>query len=151
MQHSPNLYSLAYISVATGAPDDAALVRLLEVARERNLRLGVTGMLVYCDQVFLQVLEGPRGAVEALFEAIRRDPRHTRVMVIHEGPVQERSFAGWSMGYRRLSPTQMPGVPGYSDFLDAESDLVAKFAASPAAAHRLLLSFRDCAAVVPDL
>jgi len=96
---------IAYASRATASFDHARLVDLLTESRANNSRDGITGMLVYSEPDFIQILEGPDAAVRALLERIGRDPRHTDVRVLLDEQVTERKYATWSMGYE-------PTVPG---------------------------------------
>ena len=72
---------------------------ILDVARRKNPRLGVTGALLYNDGSFAQLLEGPLASVEQIFESIQRDPRHSDVVVITSGPIEARTFPEWSMAF----------------------------------------------------
>lgn len=96
---------IAYASRATAYFDHARLVDLLTESRANNSRDGITGMLVYSEPDFIQILEGPDAAVRALLERIGRDPRHTDVRVLLDEQVTERKYATWSMGYE-------PSIPG---------------------------------------
>ncbi|MCA9738410.1 MAG: BLUF domain-containing protein, partial [Gemmatimonadetes bacterium] len=71
---------------------------LLEGARATNTRLGVTGLLLFHEGSFIQVLEGPPDVVEALYARIETDPRHGGALVLSRGLVEERSFGEWRMG-----------------------------------------------------
>ncbi|MFJ6677877.1 BLUF domain-containing protein [Microbacterium sp. NPDC091382] len=95
---------IAYASRATEPFDHARLVKLLAESRANNERDGITGMLVYSDPDFIQILEGPDAAVRALLERIGRDPRHTDVRVLLEEQVSERKYSTWSMGYEPTTP-----------------------------------------------
>ena len=95
-------YRLIYSSEATGEMARADLEQMLEESRVRNARRDITGVLVFVDGVFLQVLEGERDDVEDLMESIRRDPRHRNLKVFHEEESDRRTFPTWRMAY--LSP-----------------------------------------------
>jgi len=96
------LFRLAYLSSACRpAPED--LEAILAASRRNNDAEGITGMLLFDSDVFLQVLEGARAAVSACFLRIARDPRHRDVEVLNACNVDERLFADWSMHY---VPTQ---------------------------------------------
>jgi hypothetical protein len=106
MQNEEALLSVIYTSAATHLPDDAELEELLRRAREHNARQGISGILLYGDGNFMQLLEGPEEAVAGLYARIRRDPRHHMVTTILEERGREREFAEWSMAYRRIdAPT----------------------------------------------
>ena len=69
-------YCLVYLSQATHDFEAEELADLLAVSRRNNASTGITGLLMYESRLFMQALEGPRAAVEALFQKISRDPRH---------------------------------------------------------------------------
>ena len=78
----------------------AAEVRgVLAVSRMNNARDGVTGGLLFSEGCFAQVLEGPQDVVEAAFERIQCDARHSEVIVLQNGPVTKRDFPDWSMAF----------------------------------------------------
>ena len=82
------------------SPDEIAA--LLAVSRRNNAGDGITGLLLYHDGNFLQVLEGEEPALSACFDRIARDPRHRQLIVLWRGPVDARAFPEWQMGYARL-------------------------------------------------
>ena len=95
-------YRLIYSSAATEEMARGDLEQMLEESRLRNARRGITGVLVFAEGVFLQVLEGEQDDVEDLMESIRRDPRHQEIKVFHEEETDRRAFPTWRMAY--LSP-----------------------------------------------
>jgi hypothetical protein len=97
--------SILYVSKAQLGGGDAAaeLERLVGAARDRNFKVGVTGMLVFTGDHFAQVLEGPAAAVELIMASIRRDGRHHSITEYTQW-VTTRSFAAWSLGYEGDSP-----------------------------------------------
>lgn len=108
------LSQLLYASRATHPLSDAELQDLLTLARVNNARLGVTGLLLYCDQSFLQVLEGEEATLTRLYEAIARDPRHTELRLLARGPLVERRHAEWCMGFEHLDDQRLAAtLPGY--------------------------------------
>jgi hypothetical protein len=95
-------YRLIYSSEATGEMARTDLEQMLRESRLRNTRRDITGVLVFSNGVFLQVLEGEREDVEDLMESIQRDPRHRDIKVIQEEEIDRRAFPTWRMAY--LSP-----------------------------------------------
>ena len=103
-----DLVHCIYCSVSTkGAFSPADLESLLAECREKNSRADLTGMLLYSDGTFFQVLEGDRQVVEGLLE------RLTKIIL---EPIEERAFTQWTMGYAKLSRQQLAEIPGLSDF-----------------------------------
>jgi hypothetical protein len=96
------LFSLIYTSQATTHPGAADLHSLVTCARAYNAAHHLTGVLLYSEGQYLQVLEGNRPEVEALFAKIKRDPRHHDVQVRRQEAVSRREFPHWGMGFQAL-------------------------------------------------
>lgn len=106
-----------YCSALTGADlGPAELHSLLDGCRSNNAKRDVTGMLLYQHRSFFQVLEGDRSVVEALYEKIAKDPRHERMTKLVQEPITERAFADWTMGYSRITSSELATIPGLNDF-----------------------------------
>lgn len=106
------LERLVYRSRETEPLGTLSLFNLLNLARQNNARLGITGHLLYADGMFTQCIEGPTKAIEQLWQTLQRDVRHQDIELISRGPVQERRFADWSMAfssYRYLNSFNMSG------------------------------------------
>jgi Sensors of blue-light using FAD len=88
---------------------------ILAQSRAHNPGLGITGILCHGGDVFMQVIEGGRDTVNALYNAIVRDGRHHDVMVLHYEEITERRFSGWTMGQVNLSRINPSIVLKYSD------------------------------------
>lgn len=73
--------------------------KLVEGARSRNLRLNITGALLYTGRFFAQRIEGPAEVVEMLIRDIKQNSRHHQVRVAQIEPLIHRRFARWSMAY----------------------------------------------------
>lgn len=116
-----DLTLLAYTSVAAHDMTHAELIGLLKNARENNKKRDVTGMLLYMDGCFFQVLEGERKVIDDLYEKISRDTRHHHVMKLIEEPLEDRGFSAWTMGYQHITREELSTITGLSDFLDHES------------------------------
>jgi Sensors of blue-light using FAD len=85
------------------------LEAILLDARAGNNARDITGILVYVDGVFLQVIEGDREAVLQLMTSLGKDSRHSSIKIIHEAEIEERTFASWRMAYLDATPEQMAG------------------------------------------
>lgn len=98
------VYQLLYVSGATPKMRSSDLETILAASRANNAGLGVTGLLLFGDGTFIQVLEGERSTVRRLVEKIRSDGRHRNFMELVEREVGARSFPDWQMGFKRLEP-----------------------------------------------
>ncbi len=109
------LVRLLYASRAP-APVSVDLVdAILEKSRRNNPRQGLTGILCFSDDLFIQVLEGGREAVCALFDTIVRDKRHQHVQILAFDEIRERRFASWTMGQVNLAKVNASLLLKYSD------------------------------------
>ncbi len=93
------LVQLVYVSRPSRPMSSSDLAAILGTARERNANDGVTGMLCYSGEFFLQILEGERARVCATFRKICLDQRHTDVCLLAYAYPERRLFSEWSMGY----------------------------------------------------
>jgi hypothetical protein len=107
-----------YASSASHLMSADELVHLLRQSRENNTPREITGMLLYSDGNFLQVLEGPDAAVDRLLKTIERDSRHKGMMELLRGELTERQFAEWSMGFRNVAELAPEDRAVVSDFLE---------------------------------
>jgi hypothetical protein len=112
-------YHVVYVSSASQPFSKAALLDLLEKARSKNSSLGVTGMLLFKDGNFMQVLEGEQETVKNLAKTIERDPRHKDFILLIQGTSEQRFFSDWSMGFRDLRDKDIPKPPGYTEFMNS--------------------------------
>jgi hypothetical protein len=92
------LVRLLYASRASKALSARIVASILAECQTNNPARGITGVLCYSDEIFLQVLEGGRDAVCETFNAIVRDARHEHVQLLHFEEISERRFGGWTMG-----------------------------------------------------
>jgi EAL domain-containing protein (putative c-di-GMP-specific phosphodiesterase class I) len=111
-----HLIHLIYCSTAKHSFSRSELSVLLINARKRNVQLGVTGILLYSDGNFFQVLEGEIETVDHLFKKISQDDRHKNVTIIIREAIPERAFGDWTMAYSDISPEEADTIIGASDF-----------------------------------
>jgi hypothetical protein len=96
---------------------DDDLKDLLKKIRKKNETRHVTGMLLYLDPFFMQVLEGEEATVNGLFNLIKQDSRHHKVSLIYKKPIDERYFSNWTMGFSKINHEDIETMEGFSDFL----------------------------------
>jgi Sensors of blue-light using FAD len=82
--------------LAPGVLDD-----ILTASRRNNAMMGITGLLLYIDCGFLQILEGDELALRELHTRISADRRHWGIRVMLDREVRTRAFPSWSMGFER--------------------------------------------------
>lgn len=137
------LIRLIYVSTATRPLGDEDLEQILAAARDFNRKHGITGMLVFSEGNFLQILEGEDAAVTDLMDKrIAVDPRHRNILVLDREPIAARDFPDWRMGFRRLdgsTPAELAEFRAFAASLEqpahdfrpgAALDLLKQFAPS---------------------
>ncbi len=99
------LVRLMYTSRAAEGVDAEELGNILRQSKAHNPRHGITGVLCLCptERIFIQLIEGGRGAVNRLYLRLASDPRHGELVLLHYSEIVERRFAGWSMGQANLA------------------------------------------------
>lgn len=116
------MLSIVYTSASRVRPTDGDLATLLMNSRANNRRLGLSGFLMHKQGRFVQVLEGPDDVVQARYELIAADPRHTDVVELLRESIDRPRFADWSMGYRPTTDELAEAIPGYADVSGAALD-----------------------------
>lgn len=93
------VFHLVYFSKAAEDLSYTDIREILEVSRRNNARLGITGLLIFRDGYFVQLLEGDEAPVRNVLAAIRDDDRNYSVKVLIETVGAERLFPDWSMAF----------------------------------------------------
>ncbi len=104
------MFRIIYASRVSRRLAAAEVTALCDVARERNIADGITGMLLYDGLRFLQAIEGERAPIESTMDRIARDERHHEIDYVQRTDVGAREFSRWSM--------QMPADRMAGSFLD---------------------------------
>lgn len=136
------LLRIVYVSTSVPPFTEDGLVDLLSRARQRNQGLGITGMLLYKDGNWLQVLEGKMASVQDMYQRIRGDVRHQDVTAVVEEGISDRLFEQWSMGFRNLSAGDPDAIPGFTDFM-MRGYTRRGFKPDPSGCMEILQLFRD--------
>lgn len=140
---------LVYTSIANHHMSHQELIDLLSQSRENNRNADITGILLYLEGCFFQVLEGDTNKIEALFEKISNDTRHHSVMKLTFEPLGERGFTNWTMCYQSVTREELASIAGLTDFLD--EDCTGFHNMGTARAQKLIESFREGRWIRKDL
>ena len=101
------------------------LKKLLESSRLNNLKHHVTGVLIYFEGDFLQILEGMPEDVDRIFNKILKDSSHKDITKIVDQHHEERNFPDWLMGFSSINTDLGEKLTGYialDDLVDNDSD-----------------------------
>ncbi len=92
---------LLYASNTSRDQSDPGLDNFLAASRKNNVKAGITGVLLYIEGGFMQILEGDAPAVTETYNRISKDRRHWNTTVLLDRTAS-RAFGDWSMGFTRL-------------------------------------------------
>jgi hypothetical protein len=90
---------LIYTSAAVENCSAHQIKKILEISIKHNTTNGITGILYYSSEYFMQYLEGSRENVESTYARIARDDRHHALRVVDRETIQQREFEAWQMAY----------------------------------------------------
>lgn len=109
------MYYLIYLSAGVNWFSENELTDILEVSNRNNSRNNVTGLLLYSEGNFIQLLEGEEQAVKDTFERISKDQRHKGITTIASGPIKHRNFPEWAMGFKSVNSGELEELDAYND------------------------------------
>ena len=113
---------LIYISSATRIPSEKDLLELLAQSRSRNIKQNITGLLLYRNGIYMQLLEGNKKDVHEIFASIQKDSINTGVAKLIEEGIIQRDFPAWSMGFKNLESCTPQELPGFVDIFNGNLD-----------------------------
>lgn len=106
-----SLHEILYCSVLAPGQAPNVVGKIVSTARLRNAGQAVTGLLVFDGLRFCQHFEGPSAVVTDLMHRIGQDPRHTDIRVAYEGPLAQRRYLNFDMGFAATEePEDMAGI-----------------------------------------
>ena len=106
------LRRLVYTSHATVSLSKRDLLDLLHEARGYNMIDNISGVLMYKEGYFLQVIEGDPETIDALFIRLKKDTRHSDIKILFETPTDHRLFENWAMGCADFDDPSLSMLPG---------------------------------------
>ncbi|MBU3027032.1 BLUF domain-containing protein [Zobellia galactanivorans] len=93
------MYSLSYESIHNGQLREVEIEKIITKWREYNKANSITGCLMTYKHKCIQILEGPKDAIKALYNTIESDNRHHNTSIFSENPIDERAFPEFTMAY----------------------------------------------------
>ena len=94
-----DLQEVIYVSTLADDAPVRVVASIAHKARIHNQHAQITGLLVFDGVHFCQQLEGCAAHIDAVMDRISQDPRHHQLAVVHSGPLDERRFHRFSLGY----------------------------------------------------
>ena len=97
------LTQLLYVSKPVGPITTFVTSSILEVCSVNNKKAEITGVLCQGSGIYMQVIEGRRSAINALYSRIISDKRHNQIELLSFEEVGQRRYGQWSMALVQLS------------------------------------------------
>lgn len=120
-----SLYRITYTSHSSRLFNRNSLTAITSVSRRNNIKREITGLLVYCDRRFFQVLEGEEAVLSHLMSRLLADPRHRGLSMVEHGPVEQRAFTTWRLCCPSQDAPVQSSVPSspLAELIPVNSDL----------------------------
>ncbi|WP_461453486.1 BLUF domain-containing protein [Mucilaginibacter sp.] len=109
------MYYIIYLSAGVNWFNEEELTEILAVSNQNNPRDNVTGLLLYSEGNFIQLLEGEEQDVKNVFTRISNDQRHKGIAIIASGNIDHRNFPEWAMGFKSINAGDLTELNGYLD------------------------------------
>ncbi|QXV65481.1 BLUF domain-containing protein [Mucilaginibacter sp. 21P] len=114
--------TIVYISKSAYPMHENQLLDILHSSRIHNAAVNISGVLLYSEGTFIQLLEGRDKIIDALYKRIQADERHTNVITLVNQTTDEKSFEQWLMGFAVTDANKTEKLVGYLKSLN-ELDL----------------------------
>jgi hypothetical protein len=98
---------LIYSSHRTAICTDQEIEKILDSCKKNNPKNNLTGILFHSKNYFLQYLEGEIEDITRLYDTLKKDPRHEKVMILKKGTTDKRYFPDWYMGYKDVNTNEI--------------------------------------------
>lgn len=143
LNQSVDLYHLVYVSSACEKMSPRHLSEIESISQLNNLKLNVTGVLLYENKKFMQFLEGPENSLLKLISAINNDGRHYGIDVMRFQSIPRRQFPGWQMRMTFLDEIDNNRGTIFNKLFKGSKPVLAnEFAIE---SHSLMLAFKNTA------
>lgn len=100
------LYTICYVSTADPTITNENVQEVFDGIIEKNLERSITGILLYSQGNFMQIMEGEYEMLQELYRAIKEDKRHHHVIEILSSPIRHRIFENYQTGFSIVNDPQ---------------------------------------------
>ncbi|WP_299211072.1 BLUF domain-containing protein [uncultured Dokdonia sp.] len=98
------LFEVSYRSLAVLELKEEDVVNIIDVSKIQNKNNNITGSLIFHNNIFFQLIEGPKKEVLQLYKNIKKDNRHHSIVTLWQGPKPKLEFEDWSMAMISNNP-----------------------------------------------
>ncbi|MCF4102361.1 BLUF domain-containing protein [Gillisia sp. M10.2A] len=88
-------FAISYVSTVDRELNEKEIIEVLDWSKNWNNSHNITGLLLYSEGNFFQVIEGEKEDIKSLFERIKQDSRHHNIIKIFEREIHKEAFDGY--------------------------------------------------------
>ena len=110
------LHRIIYLSSASKDLTNEEVHNLLLLSKINNKKNNISGLLLFIDGNFIQVLEGDKDTINDLFQKIEKDTRHKNVTKVIEDTIESRQFENWDMGFSVINSKDLKEENDFKNF-----------------------------------
>ena len=92
-------HAISYVSTASSKLNENNIEEILNRSEDKNNKKDITGLLLFSEGNFFQIIEGEEKMVKNLFQKIKEDQRHYNIIKLFEKPIQKESFDGYKCDF----------------------------------------------------
>jgi len=101
------LSQLVYVSKRKQNCTEEEIDKILSSCKQNNPALNITGVLLYSNDKFIQLVEGQSQSIMDLYDVIKKDERHESCVMIAYNPIEEKTFPSWHMGSKKIEESNI--------------------------------------------
>ena len=102
-----DIHYLMYTSKRNSNCTEKDIEKILVKSSRKNESSEITGILLNSNHSFFQYIEGEFEHLFELYRLIKTDKRHSEVLFISSGFLEERIFPIWNMGYKNIDNKEL--------------------------------------------
>jgi len=115
-------YAISYVSTASRNLEEEKIENILRISEENNNKNNVTGLLLFSEGNFFQIVEGRKEDITELYKKIEKDPRHHNIIKLFEKRIHKEAFDGYKSDFisenTRYNSSRLNNYEKYIEVLD---------------------------------
>lgn len=118
-------YAISYVSTAHKDLREEGVINIMKETDVNNKSRNITGILLFNERNFFQLLEGEKKIIQDLYLKISEDTRHHDIIQFLEIPVTRPSFDGYMTDFitddKKYDRSKLEHYLHYIEVLNPES------------------------------
>jgi len=119
--------SICYVSTIQSKVSSSELYEAFVSFKKKNIKNNISGVLLHKNGNFLQIIEGKKETIDALFSKIKIDKRHKHIITLIDFPIPHRLFEEYKTSFSIIdSPEEFKMLIEYTNWLKHADSSCAK-------------------------